>query len=59
MYFPDTDFSAIQADNWLAGGMFLQGQDTTLDQTDYGFYTILVLDGYGSLFLDVGIYQTY
>lgn len=57
--FPNTDPSVIQEDNWLAGGMFVTGFDTALDQTDYGFYTVLTLLHDGSLSLDVGVWQTY
>jgi len=57
--FPNTDPSVIQEDNWLAGGMFVVVYDSTVPQTDYAFYTILVLDHYGGLYLDVGFYETY
>lgn len=57
--FPDTAPSQIQADNWLAGGMFVTGYDDSLNEIDYGFYTMLTLEHDGSLYLDFGINQTY
>ena len=57
--FPDTDPSVIQADNWLAGGMFVTGYDSDRSQIDYGYYTMLTLDHDGTLYLDFGINETY
>lgn len=60
--FPDTDFSAIQEDNWLAGGMWVRGSDSELSQTDYAFYTLLVLYppfGPNYLLFEGGVYQMY
>jgi len=57
--FPETDPSVIQTDNWLAGGMFVTAYDSDLHQIDYGFYTLLVLEHDGSLYLDYGVYKTY
>jgi hypothetical protein len=56
--FPSTDPSFFPTDSWLGGGMFVQAQDSQLRFVDYGFYTILVLDAEGRLFLDVGMHQT-
>ena len=57
--FPETNASAIQDDNWLAGGMFVVGYDTELVQNDYGFYTTLMLNHYGDLYLHFGVIETY
>ncbi len=38
--------------------MFVQAQGTQLKFVDYAFYTMLVLDAAGNLFLDVGMHQT-
>jgi hypothetical protein len=57
--FPNTNASVIQADNWLAGGMFVVGYDSEIVQIDYGFYALLTLNHYGNLCLMVGIIQTY
>jgi hypothetical protein len=38
--------------------MFVQGQDSRIINVDYAFYTILVLDASGNLFLDIGLHQT-
>lgn len=55
--FPSTpNPSVIGPNNWLAAGMFLQGQDSVANYTDYGFYTVLVLDNAGGLYLDVGVW---
>ncbi len=60
--FPSTDTSYFSSESWLGAGMFVQGQESkALDGrtfVDYGFYTMLVLDAEGSLFLDVGMHQT-
>jgi hypothetical protein len=58
--FPNTpDASVIGANNWLAAGIFVQGQDSSVSHQDYGFYTVLVLDCYGGLWLDVGVWTTH
>jgi hypothetical protein len=58
--FPDTpDPSVIGLGNWLAAGMYVMGFDsshTGEDATDWGYYTVLVLEENGDLYLDVGIY---
>jgi hypothetical protein len=56
--FPSTDTSHFPAGTWLGGGMFVQGQDSKLRNVDYGFYTMLVLDSEGNLYLDLGMHQT-
>jgi hypothetical protein len=56
--FPSTDTSYFPAGSWLGGGMFVQGQDSKLRNVDYGFYTMLVLDSEGNLYLDLGMHQT-
>jgi hypothetical protein len=56
--FPSTDTSQFPDGSWLGGGMFVQGQDSRIINVDYAFYTILVLDASGDLFLDIGLYQT-
>jgi hypothetical protein len=56
--FPSTDTSYFPAGSWLGGGMFVQGQDSKLRNVDYGFYTMLVLDSEGDLYLDLGMHQT-
>ena len=56
--FPSTDTSYFPSSSWLGGGMFVQAQDSQLKFVDYGFYTMLVLDAEGNLFLDVGMHQT-
>jgi len=56
--FPSTDVSFFPSGSWLGGGMFVQAQDSQLRFVDYGFYTMLVLDVTGNLFLDVGMHQT-
>jgi len=56
--FPSTDTSHFPSGSWLGGGMFVQAQDSKLRFVDYGFYTMLVLDYSGNLFLDVGLHQT-
>lgn len=38
--------------------MFVQGQDSKLRNVDYGFYTMLVLDSEGNMYLDLGMHQT-
>lgn len=56
--FPSTDTSYFPSGSWLGGGMFVQAQDSKLKYVDYGFYTMLVLDAEGNMFLDVGMHQT-
>jgi hypothetical protein len=56
--FPSTNISYFPAGSWLGGGMFVQGQDSKLRNVDYGFYTMLVLDSDGNLYLDLGMHQT-
>ena len=56
--FPSTDTSYFPSDTWLGAGMFAQGQDSELGFVDYAYYTILVIDGFGNLFVDVGLHQT-
>lgn len=56
--FPSTDPSLFPHDSWLGGGMFVQAQDTRFRHVDYAFYTMLVLDASGNLFVDVGLHQT-
>jgi len=52
--FPYTpDPSVIGTDNWLAAGMYCQGQGG-VDREDYAFYAVLVLDCNGALWYDVG-----
>ncbi len=38
--------------------MFVQAQTFEFRHVDYGFYTMLVLDAEGTLFVDVGLHQT-
>lgn len=60
--FPDTDLSVIQSDNWLAAGMFVTGWDTELNQTDYGYLTVLELNpmyGPDHVLFKAAIYQDY
>jgi len=56
--FPSTDTSCFPPGSWLGGGMFVQAQTSQFRHVDYGFYTMLVLDAEGALFLDVGLHQT-
>ncbi|MDH5449311.1 MAG: hypothetical protein OEX77_00220 [Candidatus Bathyarchaeota archaeon] len=56
--FPSTNTSHFPSGSWLGGGMFVQGQGSHLKFVDYAFYTMLVLDAAGNLFLDVGMHQT-
>lgn len=56
--FPSTDSSYFSQGSWLGAGMFVQDQDSKIINVDYGFYTMLVLDASGDLFLDVGLHQT-
>lgn len=57
--FPSTDPSFFPSGSWLAGGMFVQAQDSRYVHVDYGFYTMLVVDSDGNLFIDLGLHQTY
>jgi hypothetical protein len=56
--FPSTNTALWPSDSWLGGGMFVQGQDKTYRNVDYGFYMMLVLDASGMLFVDLGLHQT-
>jgi len=56
--FPSTDTSFFPSGSWLGGGMFVQGEDIRFVNVDYGFYMMLVLDAFGSLFVDLGLHQT-
>ncbi len=56
--FPSTDPSFFPAGSWLGAGMFVQAQDNKLKHVDYAFYTMLVVDSSGSLFVDLGLHQT-
>ena len=56
--FPSSDASSFPADSWLGVGMFVQGQDSRLVFVDYAYYTMLVIDSSGSLFVDIGLHQT-
>jgi hypothetical protein len=38
--------------------MFVQGQDSVTINVDYAFYTMLVLENSGDIYLDVGLHQT-
>jgi hypothetical protein len=56
--FPSTDPHDFPPSSWLGAGMFVQAQDSRYLHIDYGFYTILVLDATGDMFIDVGLHQT-
>jgi hypothetical protein len=56
--FPSTDPHHFPPSSWLGAGMFVQAQDSRYLHVDYGFYTILVLDATGNMFIDVGLHQT-
>ncbi len=56
--FPSTDVSHFPQDTWLGAGMFVQGQDRKLGFVDYAYYTMLVIDNSGNLFIDIGLHQT-
>jgi hypothetical protein len=56
--FPATGVSYFPSDSWLGAGMFVQGQDSKLGFVDYGYYTMLVIDGSSTLFVDIGLHQT-
>jgi len=56
--FPATDPKLWPSGSWLGGGMFVQGQDHSFRNVDYGFYMMLVLDASGELFIDLGLHQT-
>lgn len=56
--FASAEPSQFPSGSWLAAGMFVQAQDYKLYNVDYAFYTMLVLDDAGSLFLDYGMHQT-
>jgi hypothetical protein len=56
--FPSTQQSFFPSDSWLGAGMFVQAQDSKYINVDYGFYTMLVVDSTGKIFLDLGFHQT-
>jgi len=56
--FPDTSLSVIPAGNYIAGGMFLQGQGGTA-MVDYGFMASLSLDRYGTLQYNMAFWKTH
>jgi len=56
--FPSTNTSYFPQSSWLGAGMFVQAQDSRYLHIDYGFYTTLVLDSAGNLFIDIGLHQT-
>lgn len=56
--FPASDASYFPSDSWLGAGMFVQGQDSKLGFVDYAYYTMLVIDSSGTLFVDLGLHQT-
>jgi len=56
--FPSTNARFFPPEGWLGAGMFVQGQDSKLGFVDYGYYTMLVIDSSGDLFVDVGLRQT-
>jgi hypothetical protein len=56
--FPSTDPKFFPSDSWIGGGMFLQAQDHKYRNVDYGFYFMLVVDGSGGFFVDLGLHQT-
>jgi hypothetical protein len=52
--FPNTpDASVIGKGNWLAAGLFIDGQGG-IDGEDYGFYSVVVLDNNSNLWFDIG-----
>jgi hypothetical protein len=53
--FPYTNPSVIGTQNWLAAGLFVQDQGG-VDGEDYAFYSVVVLDNNGHLWLDIGEY---
>jgi hypothetical protein len=61
--FPDTSPSVIPSDNYLAGGMFLQGQESRQVEpwrhTDYGFLASLSLDHNGVIQYNMAFYRTH
>lgn len=56
--FLESEASYFPTDSWLGAGMFVQGQDSKLGFVDYGYYTMLVMDSAGRLFVDIGLRQT-
>lgn len=56
--FPTTQPNFFPSDSWLGAGMFIQAQDSKYINVDYGFYTLLVLDSSGKIFMDLGFHQT-
>jgi hypothetical protein len=53
-----TDLSSFPSGSWLAGGMFVQAQDSFYRNVDYAFYMMLVLDSSGNFYVDLGLHQT-
>lgn len=56
--FPSTQPNFFPSDSWLGAGMFVQAQDSKYINVDYGFFTMLVLDSRGKIFVDLGFHQT-
>jgi len=56
--FPSMDVTRFPPDGWLGAGMFVQGQDSKLGFVDYAYYTMLVIDSSGHLYVDIGLHQT-
>ncbi len=56
--FPETDPTSFPENSWLGAGMFVQGQDSKIINVDYAFYTMIVLDDSGNMYLDIGLHQT-
>jgi len=56
--FPNTSPSVIPAGNYIAGGMFLQGKDKVVDNTDYGWVASLSLDHEGKFQYNMAFYET-
>jgi hypothetical protein len=56
--FPETDPTSFPENSWLGAGMFVQGQDSKIINVDYAFYTMLVLEDSGTMYLDIGFHQT-
>lgn len=56
--FLSTDPGSFPENSWLGAGMFVQGQDSKIINVDYAFYSMLVLENSGDMYLDVGLHQT-
>jgi hypothetical protein len=56
--FGSTEISLFPNASWLGVGMFVQAQDHFFRNVDYGFYMMLVIDSYGTMFIDAGLHQT-